>query len=195
MISELRERKQELREGLDERNKVLFDTLDFLVRLMVLAAPFYVLLWKGWNPVWLRTLNAAISHTILTLVGVETGHIGTFVAGEAIVVDVSVDSTGWKSMIAVTALMLATVGEKMRKRAYGIIVGLTIVFIGNIARITSMMYAVEVYGADYEFIHTFLWRWGLTILVFVVWVLWLHWDGTGPGHLQSLKTTLKKKVS
>ncbi len=180
MIERIQERIDSARAGLDERNRRLFDTLLFLIRFTLLAAPVYILLWHGWDPVWLRSLNATISSQVLDLVGLETASSGTFLSAPSILVDVSVDSTGWKSMIAVTALVLATLQEGWRKRLYGIVAGIGLVFIGNIGRITSMVYAVEVLGADYEFIHTFLWRWGLTILVFGYWTLWLRWDGDLP---------------
>lgn len=185
MIERIQERIDAVREELDERNRTLFDTLLFLIRFTVLAAPIYILLWQGWDPVWLRSINATISSHTLNLVGLETASSGTFLSAPAILVDVSVDSTGWKSMIAVTALILATLDEDWRKRLYGIAAGIGIVFIGNIGRITSMVYAVEVLGADYEFIHTFLWRWGLTLLVFGYWALWLRWDGDLPVRIET----------
>jgi len=180
MIGRIRERIDAIRDDLDERNMVLFDTLLFLVRFTVLAAPVYLLLWQGWDPVWLRSINATISSHVLNLAGLETASSGTFLSAPSILVDVSVDSTGWKSMIAVIALILATLNEDRRKRLYGIVAGVGIVFFGNIGRITSMVYAVEVLGVEYEFIHTFLWRWGLTFLVFGYWALWLQWDGELP---------------
>jgi exosortase/archaeosortase family protein len=184
MIEQIQERIDAVRDDLDDRNRTLFDTLLFLVRFTVLAAPIYLLLWQGWDPVWLRSINATVSSHVLNLAGLETASSGTFLSAPSILVDVSVDSTGWKSMIAVTALILATLGENRRKRLYGIASGIGIVSIGNIGRITSMVYAVEVFGADYEFIHTFLWRWGLTFLVFGYWALWLHWDGSVPIQAQ-----------
>lgn len=181
MTSVIQEQIDDIRERLDERNERLFDTLLFLIRFTLLAAPVYLLLWQGWDPVWLRSLDAAVSSHVLNLSGLDTVSSGTYLTAESIAVDVSTDSTGWKSMIAVTALIIATMAETTRKRLLGIFGGITIVFIGNIGRITSMVYAVEVYGADYELIHTVLWRWGLTFLVFGYWLLWLRWDGTIPG--------------
>lgn len=177
----IQETIDDIRDRLDERNQRLFDVLLFLVRFTALAAPVYLLLWQGWDPVWLRSLNATVSSHVLNIAGLETVNVGTHVAADAIVVDVSTDSTGWKSMIAVTALLLATLGERTRKRVIGIVAGIIVIFVGNIGRITSMVYAVQVFGVDYELIHTVLWRWGLTFLVFGYWLLWLRWDGTIPG--------------
>ncbi|MDY6771174.1 MAG: exosortase/archaeosortase family protein [Candidatus Nanohaloarchaea archaeon] len=180
MIEELRERKQAFEEQLSQQNQRLWDVLLFLTLFTVLAAPLYLLLWQGWNPVWLRELNATVASQLLGLVGLDTAHSGPYLAAEHLTVNVSTDSTGWKSMIAVVGLVLAVRGEAARKRLIGILGGVVIVVTGNLVRITSMVYAVEVLQMDYAFIHTFLWRWGLTFLVFGYWVLWLRWDGDLP---------------
>lgn len=148
----------------------------FLVRFTILAAPVYLLLWQNWNPLWLRTVNAKISSSVLNLLRVETSQLQTFIETNTFTVDVSTDSTGWKSFIALTALILSVRGEKIRKKIYGIVLGTALVFLGNIVRLVSMMYMVEKLGIPYELIHKFLWRWGLTFLVLIAWLVWLNWE-------------------
>jgi len=176
MIGTLRKRKQAFEESLNDRNRQLWEVFMFLIRLLLLASPLYLLLVIEWNPIWLRELNAGISASILNLLGLSADHTGSFVITETIRLNVSVDSTGWKSFLALAALMLAVRDQGTYKRLYGVIIGWGVLFIGNILRITSMIYAVEVWGVSYEFMHTFLWRWGLTVLVLTVWILWLQWE-------------------
>jgi exosortase/archaeosortase family protein len=94
------------------------------------------------------------------------------VHGSELVLDVTRDSTGWKSMLAVTALIIA-VGRPFRQTVQGVVTGVGVLFAANLLRITSMFYAVTVYDVSYELLHTVLWRWGLTAVVLVTWLWWL----------------------
>lgn len=164
---------------LSETDQQRLDLLLFLVRLLLLATPLYVLLWIDWNPVWLRQLQAGIGTAVLDLTGMAVTHSGTWIEAPGLAVDVSVDSTGWKSMLAVMALVLAVTDLPRRERVIGLVAGLATVFAANILRLTSMIYAVVVWGISYELIHTFLWRWGLTAVLLSYWLIWLHWATTG----------------
>ncbi|MDY6778264.1 MAG: exosortase/archaeosortase family protein [Candidatus Nanohaloarchaea archaeon] len=174
-MSKLIERKERFEERLEGRNRMLWDILVFLLRFTVLAAPLYILLWTSWNPVWLRSLEAGITHQVLQLAGVSSQHQGTVVTTRTLSVDVSTDSTGWKSVLALAALIIAVRGYTWRERLSGIMAGTVILFTANIARLASMIYAVEVWNISYQLIHLFLWRWGLTAVVLATWLVWLHW--------------------
>jgi exosortase/archaeosortase family protein len=176
MIEEIRKRKKAFEESLEGRDQRLWEVFLFLVRFTVLAAPLYLLLWNDWNPIWLREMNAAVGSNVLSLLDLDVVHSGSFIGTGQFSVDVSTDSTGWKSFLALVGLMLATREEALTKKLYGILLALVIVFAGNITRLVSMVYAVVVWGVDYQLIHTFFWRWGLTALVLVSWIAWLRWD-------------------
>lgn len=181
MIAAIRERKQRFEDSLEGRDRQLWEMLLFLARFTAMAAPVYLLLWQGWNPVWLRSLDAQLAAILLEFLAVPAQHSGTVVSTQAIAIDVSTDSTGWKSMLALTALILAVRNITGRKRAVGIVAGLLIVFIGNLGRIVSMAFAVTIWGISYELIHTVLWRWGLTVLIFMIWLAWLRWADSSWG--------------
>lgn len=176
MIGEIIDRKEKFEESLEGRDQRLWEVLLFLVRFTVLAAPLYLLLWNDWNPVWLRELNAAVAANVLSGLGLDVVQSGSFIGTGQFSVDVSTDSTGWKSFLALVGLMLATRGEAREKKLYGALLALVIVFTGNITRLVTMVYAVAVWGVDYQLIHTFFWRWGLTALVLVSWIAWLRWE-------------------
>lgn len=164
---------------LSDTDEKRLELLYFLARLLVLATPLYILLWIDWNPVWLRTMQAGIATHTLELLGVSATQAGTIVDAGALVVDVSIDSTGWKSLLAVSALVLAVTDVTSRQHGVGVIAGIITVFVANMFRLVSMIYAVVVWGISYELIHTVLWRWGLTVVVLGYWMAWLYWTSTG----------------
>ncbi len=179
-------RYRRFRESLTAHQEGLFDTLLFLTTFTVLAAPVYVVMAAGWESSTLRTVNASISTVILSLAGLDVTSYGSVIDAQSLTLDVSWDSTGWKSVMAFTALVVAT-GASVRKTLGGIIVGVPVLLIANIGRITSMVYLVEVYGVSYDMLHDILWRWGLTVTVLAVWIVWLYSDQL---HKQAKKRLL-----
>lgn len=162
-----------LEERMTDTQQRLFEVFRFLAAFAVLALPFYVVLDSGWSAPALRTVNAAVSTQILSVLGISVTNSGSFIYGEQLVLDVTRDSTGWKSMVAFVALVLAS-RRPLRHTFTGIVAGVAVLFVANIVRITSMFYAVSVYNVPYEVLHTVLWRWGLTVVVLVTWLAWLN---------------------
>lgn len=157
-----------------EQHPRLMRVLLFLVRFNLLALPLYLLLWTGFDPVWLRELNAWLTAGIIDLLGLEVSQSGTIVDTAHLSMDVSTDSTGWKSYIALSALLIAVVGHDLDMRLLGAGIGLLVVFIGNLMRLITMIYLVEVFGLSYGLVHDLFWRWGLTLLIFLYWVAWMQ---------------------
>ncbi len=175
MIKKLLQKKEEFEDSLEGRNKKLWDVFVFLVRFTAMVFPLYLLIWLNWNPVWLRSLDAGIASEILNLLGVPATHTGTFFQTSGLTVNVSIDSTGWKSFLALTALVVAVRDVDIKDRVVGIVGGAVAVFTANIVRLVSMAYAVEIWGVSYEVLHTVLWRWGLTVVVLGCWLAWMRW--------------------
>lgn len=175
----LQERWDTLRERMTPRQERLYEGLRFLVVFTVLAAPLYLVLDSGWEAYGVRTVNAAMSAAALNLAGLPATSSGPFLSVGELLVDVTRDSTGWKSVLAFAALVLAT-RRPRRSKLYGLAAGVTVILVANVVRITSTVYAVHVLGIDYELLHTVLWRWGLTAVVFAAWLTWLRpWPGAG----------------
>lgn len=175
MIKKILQKKEEFEDGLEGRERELWEVFVFLVRFTALVLPLYLLIWLNWDPVWLRSLDAGIASGVLDLLGVSASHTGTVFQTPTIAVDVSVDSTGWKSFLALSALIVAVRGVEWKERLIGILAGAVVVFAANIARLVSMVYAVEMWGISYELLHTLLWRWGLTVVVLGCWLAWMRW--------------------
>lgn len=175
-----------LEQKMNGRQKRFFAAFRFLTGFTILALPFYVLLNSGWDASLLRSLDATLSALILSALGIPATSSGSFIYGEQLIVDVTRDSTGWKSIIAFGALVLAA-GRPLQKTVRGLLIGISLLFAANLLRITSMFYAVTVFNVDYEFLHTFLWRWGLTGVVLVVWFAWM--TGYRPSFPRSSRLT------
>jgi exosortase/archaeosortase family protein len=88
-------------------------------------------------------------------------------------IDVSWDSTGWKSLYAMTALILATPLNRSYKLKF-LAIALPVIFIVNILRIVTTTMISTAYGMQYfDFVHLFLWREGLISAVVALWAIWL----------------------
>lgn len=160
-------------ETIRETHPQLFQVLLFLIRFNILAIPLYLLLWIDFDPVWLREINAQMTGLLIDLAGIDVTQSGTIVQTPHLTMDVSVDSTGWKSYFALTALIIAVTNVSWRERVIGIGIGLLVVAVGNLTRLVTMIYLVEVAGISYDLVHDLLWRWGLTLLIFGYWAFWL----------------------
>ncbi len=174
MIEKILNRKKEFEEKLNKKQKKLYTAFKFFLKLTILSIPLYIFLNLDLQFLWLRKLNASIVGEILVLLGIEAETYLNWVTTESLTLDVSRDSTAWKSMLAVMALVLAT-EKPFDYRLKGVVIGVLSVFIVNLLRISSMVFLVEVFQIGYEFIHTFLWRWGLTFYILIFWVTWLKY--------------------
>jgi len=173
MIGRIAERKREFERELSEFQRKMFRATLFLLKFSALSLPVYLLVSAGWNPVWLRNLNAELSSYLLRLLGMDVSVSGHLIHSGKLLLDVSTDSTGWKSVMALSALILSAEAGKNSKIS-GILKGTFLIFLVNVLRISSMVFLVNRFSISYELIHTVLWRWGLTAVLFVYWVHWFR---------------------
>ncbi|MDY6769985.1 MAG: exosortase/archaeosortase family protein [Candidatus Nanohaloarchaea archaeon] len=178
-LDRARERYRSFEERLDPRQRRLLHAFLFLARFTALAAPFYLVLGSGWDATGVRAATADVAAALLRAAGIGASSTGTFVAAGELLVDVTRDSTGWKSVSVFTALVLAS-RRPLRTRLWGIAAGAAALLAVNVLRIWSMVYAVTVFGVGYELLHTLLWRWGLTASVIAAWLLWMDFSAESP---------------
>ncbi len=171
-------KKLQRKEKLIDRNKLKLIIL-FLLRFNILAIPLYAIIYLNLSFEPLQALIAQITGALLKLLGygiVQNNHTITTSIGNVIQnIEVSFDSTGWKSLYALIALALAVPRINLYEKLKFLIVGLPILFALNILRIlTTILVALE-FGLQYfDMVHLFLWREGLIIAVVVLWYLWLR---------------------
>lgn len=152
--------------------------LRFLVRFNLFAVPLYLIILTGftWPP--LMELTQAISFAMLRFIGVDAsisnGFIVVPVTNGNFAATVSWDSTGWKSILALFALIFAT-EFSLKKKLKGLLL-LPAIYMINIFRIVFMFFFVSKYDVSYfDFLHATLWSWGLIAAMLVLWIAWMRY--------------------
>jgi exosortase/archaeosortase family protein len=86
------------------------------------------------------------------------------------------DCTGWKSMLFLFALIFAVPGVMLGRRLWGLLFGLVVIWVGNIARVVGVVLAERAHGVQAAMlIHDYLWQAGLIALVLGLWLIWMAW--------------------
>jgi exosortase/archaeosortase family protein len=82
------------------------------------------------------------------------------------------DCLGWKSVSAFIGLLFASTSN-LRNHLDSVLLGSTALIGFNIVRVATTVWLSELGVISFDIIHTFFWRWGMTIIVFVLWFIWL----------------------
>lgn len=156
-------------------NSRLKSTAVFLLKLNLLALPLYAAVYFDLSFQPLQDIWAAGLDQSLRSLGYETaidGHMIGLKSGNSIhQIELSWDSTGWKSMYAIFALVMASPGT-MRQKLRFLAFGVPLVGFINMLRITTTVAAsVELGFEHFDFIHSFLWSGAMVALVLAVWYL------------------------
>jgi len=148
------------------------DTMAFFLRLMVFAVPLYLIVFFA----DLYPLQAAVAHNsfvVLEGMGLSPSIQGAEMAVGNFHFFISKDSTGWKSMLFLGALVFAVPGVFLRKKLLGVLIGIPIIYLGNLGRVVGIVLTEQAYGFEAAMlVHDWLWRFGLIALVLVVWLVW-----------------------
>jgi exosortase/archaeosortase family protein len=163
---------------LSKKQERQWDLLMFLFRLLVLSVPLYILLSIEGVFYYAQIFNANITAFILNAIGIFTTQDGVMLT----IVDpnspfrfiISEDCTGWKSIMFLFALIFAVKGPKISSRVRGLLGGSLIIFVANVARILGTVFAERAWGTNTALlVHDYLFRFGLVVLVLLLWVGWL----------------------
>ncbi len=159
----------------------LWNLLTFLLRLLALSIPLYLVLSL---PGLLLPLQSLVTHNSALLLSLsypvsqENLLIRIRSPGNELRFLVSEDCTGWKSMLFLFALIFAVPGILPRKRLPGIVIGVPLIYLGNLLSILLIVLIQQNWGTPAaEIFHTWLWSLGLIALVLLVWVVWLWRTG------------------
>ncbi|MBI2542709.1 MAG: exosortase/archaeosortase family protein [Candidatus Aenigmarchaeota archaeon] len=167
----------------------LNDVLIFLVVFNILAVPLYVALYTDFSIGAVQELNAKLLYGTLKALGyqVETKDAMVYLISDGTprFIEISWDSTGWKSMYAVAALIIATPISVMSRKVRFIALGILSMFVLNYFRITTTVLISAVYGFQaFDLVHTILWREALIVSVVAFWVIWLAMEKYNIGKIQ-----------
>jgi len=153
----------------------LWNLFLFLTTFAVLALVLHFLVWVNWNPISVQIFHASVVSKILNLLGLNTFHSGTFIHVSGFgLVEIVKDCLGWKSMVALLGLIIATRKISWKNKVLGFLWGVVIIFIGNIVRLTTTIYSVVKLNINFELVHSLIWQWGLTLLIILIWFFWMR---------------------
>ncbi|MFH1105785.1 MAG: exosortase/archaeosortase family protein [Candidatus Aenigmatarchaeota archaeon] len=172
-------KSKRLRKSLRKAGKVnekLIYALTFLLRFCVLAIPLYLVLWLGADFSALQKIVTGNVLAMLPLFGVSASADGFDIITNTavpVIVNISPDCTGWKSVLAYAALVLAVPNIPTRRRALGLS-GALIIHALNVLRISSLIWIEIKYGVEtFLSAHTFLLKLGFPAAILLVWLCWL----------------------
>ena len=159
--------------------KRLWKVLVFLLRMMVLAIPLYLVLLLSVDMAPLQEAVAGQSASVLGWMGYEVRlggyHVSVGTPPDDFYFIINADCTGWKSMLLYFALLFAVPGIGMKKRIAGLLLGIPAIWAGNIARVVGVVLAERSLGIEAALnLHDFAYRIGLVMLVIALWSLWLR---------------------
>lgn len=169
----------QLGEKLTKGQRRLWQALQFLIRLAILAIPLYLVLLLNPSMAAWQAMVADHTEWLLRVSGLSVARDNLVLsvgAADPFEIFIGPDCTGWKSMFCYFALVFATLGVRMRKRLLGMLVGIPLIYLGNLARIVMVVFIERGYGYEAAMVvHDWLWQAGLIALVLGLWLGWLKY--------------------
>ncbi len=154
----------------------LKETLRFFSIFAVLSLSLHIVVWLNINTMGAQQLLASAVAAFLQLGGISAQAEGiNIVIAQLGIVQIIRDCLGWKAMLAFTALIVATQRRSGITKIKGISTGVFAIIILNIIRLVSTILIVMFLGLQFDFVHSVLWQWSLTISVLGIWALWLFY--------------------
>jgi len=154
----------------NDRQEKLVVLMLFLGKLIVLGLILRLIIQYSPDTSMIQEFYAIMMGIILTLVfELEIEGINIII-GDSIYAIVQ-DCLGWKSMYLLTSLYIAT-PNKYSENFKLLLSGLVILQLSNIVRVISTVVLTEMGVISFEVIHSFLWQWVLSFIVFGLWYYW-----------------------
>lgn len=170
-----------------KQQQKLWNVLYFLVRFLILAIPLHLIIWSSYDFSLLKNITSSLLELMLKILNVSYIRDGLLFTISTktgmLIIEIIRDCVGWKSMLAFASLIVAVPKIKLRKRLYGILIGVPIIFVMNAFRLATTFYISSIFGVEvFDFVHKFLWQVGLIVLILAMWVFWLKKIGDGTGR-------------
>lgn len=146
----------------------------FLVKLNLIAIPLFLISYLGLSFPPLQNVWAAALSQSLNSLGYETALGGNAVAakvgGTSYQIDFSWDSTGWKSLYALVALVFASGVRTTRMKLGFLAFGLPLILFVNLLRVVTSSLILLNFGFDsFKTFHDILWEALMVIFVIGLW--------------------------
>ena len=172
-----KQQKKQPKKKFELNRKDAFRILKFLIRFNLFAIPLYLIIISGFQLGFLKDLTTDLSLVLMKITGMDASLSGNLISipveNGSFAAIIDWDCTGWKSMLALFALIFAT-DFSLRKKLYGLVF-IPIVYMVNLLRIWFMFYFVSGFGLlYYDIVHAIVWSWGLIFVILVFWVIWMR---------------------
>lgn len=176
------------KEEMNERQLKLYQILTFFTKLLAVGLVFQTILYIYPDTRGLQALMAQlISVVVNPLMADPFVPSGIDIITEGEIYVISQDCLGWKSIAAYIALIFAS-SKKFLDHKKALVVGVLLIFIANIVRIVTTIFLAHGGIVPFSVIHDVLWKWSLTGIVFVLWIIWLE----GIVTEEKIKNTLER---
>lgn len=169
------EKKHKKKNLIDKKIKTIFI---FLIKLNLLVIPLYAIIYYNFSIPAFQNFIASLSYSILKIAGydfsLQGSVLSTFIGNKFMEIEISWDSTGWKSLYILSALIIATPLGNWNRKLLFILAALPAIFLINLARVTTTIIASINFGFQYfDFLHLFLWRAVSIASVIIFWLIFL----------------------
>ncbi len=154
-------------------NYRLYETSKFLLKLLIAGFVFRLILFVNPTTYQVQAAYTSLIGYLLSLTGISVMYEGIRIFTENAIYVIVQDCLGWKSLAVFIGLMWASSKRTLEHLNY-ILLGLSILVLGNILRVFSTVYLAEIGVVSFDVIHDFMWRWSLTVLVLGLWLFWLR---------------------
>lgn len=159
--------------------KNLWNILWFLIRLLILAIPLYLIIFLAVDLTPLQVTVASQTSYILDNLGfnvIQEGyHIIVGTIEDHFYFMINEDCTGWKSMLFLFALIFAVPRISWKNRFIGLIIGIPIIWIANLGRVIGVVLAEGMWGLDFAMsLHDYGYRLGMIAVVLLIWLIWFR---------------------
>ena len=159
---------------LEKKIPILRRALWFVLKLNVLALPLYLAVYFDLESPEFQNMWAAGLSQSLSSLGYETslnGHNIGVKSGQSLYqINLSWDSTGWKSFYAMFALVFASGVGSLRQKLSFLAFALPAIAFFNLLRVVTTSLAYVNYGLPgFDLVHGLLWSTMMIALVVCVW--------------------------
>jgi exosortase/archaeosortase family protein len=168
-----------------KRKDLILNFLDFILVLNLISIPLYLFIYFNIEFSFLKESEAFLAAKFLKVLGLNSVSEKNFVVIDNKIYEISWDSTGWKSLYTLFALIMST-PVRNRRKIKPIIIGLSLIFLFNIARITATIYLSYKQTYSFDFLHIGLWRWGSIGFLLFIWFIFLYTQKNNIGETKNI---------
>ena len=160
-------------ETLSGRQEKIFEANIFLGKMLAIGAVFHLILFIYPNTVPIQEAFASLTANFMNFFGYDFTAYSVYVMNAGPGYEITQDCLGWKSMMAFIALMISS-GRVLDNLRY-LFLGLSAIVVVNFLRVVTTIHLSEAGIISFEIIHGFLWRWSLTAVVLLAWIIWMKY--------------------